>query len=91
MFPGSRLPSDPGHANSLSVVLHLPQERVSASPTRTRAAPQRQTQPRRRAGFPTTSSCEPTDRTTTVPAPTMAHAPISMPATKVAFAPIEAP
>ena len=42
-------------------------------------------------GFPITTACAGTSLVTTAPAPIMAHSPIVIPQTIVAFAPIEAP
>src|SRR5215212_1474463 len=56
-----------------------------------RRTPQAQTQPRRRAGLPTTRAWLGTSRVTTAPAPTVANAPMVTPATTTAPAPIEQP
>src|SRR5881394_3219804 len=53
--------------------------------------PQTHTQPRLRAGAPTTSACAGTSRVTTAPAPTRQYGPRVRPHTTVAFAPRVAP
>src|SRR5262249_26386034 len=53
--------------------------------------PQVHTQPRTRAGFPTTSACAGTSAVTTAPMPTMAYAPIVRPGPMTAPAPMVAP
>ena len=56
----------------------------------TSRCPHAHTQPRRRAGFPTTSAWSGTSRVTTAPAPTVANRPMSVPATTTTPAPIDA-
>jgi len=56
-----------------------------------RVSPHRHAQSDQPAGTPTTIACAGTSLTTTAPAPTTAYAPIDVPHTIVALAPIVAP
>src|SRR5262249_24242179 len=85
------------HGNAPSRRADLPTQPQCAQVNRTSASslasgrPQMHTQPRRRAGFPTTRAWAGTSLVTTAPMPTMAYAPMQSPGPMRAPAPSVAP